>query len=101
MSDVLFLSLLVGFIDGDGCIRKQTNRNDCFIQLKGHSAWLSLFQAFEVRLNTIYNSTTNSAKINNAGYAYFGISNSKALELKKVIEYNQLPVLNRKWNKLV
>lgn len=86
--DQLFC-VMIGFIDGDGCIRYQTGRKDCHLSVKCHSSWQdTLSYLFE-----------KQCRINNAGYAYLCITDNTLLrEIKrKAIEF-KLPYLERKWN---
>lgn len=90
----LLLSLIIGFIDGDGCI---SNKNKSFsLTVKCHSSWIEILDFFAKKINP-----TSQAKINNAGYAYFTISNVESLkEIKrKALEF-RLPILSRKWDKI-
>lgn len=82
--------LSIGFIDGDGCIKYQTKRTDCILQIKCHSSWEKL-------LIELY----GNCKINRSGYASTTITNNEILrDLKKFsLEYN-LPIMERKWSKI-
>lgn len=88
----LLLSLIIGFVDGDGYI---ANKKSSFcLSVKCHSSWLSNLDMFAKKINV--NST---AKINKAGYAVFSITNIQSLQdLKKQAIKYKLPILNRKWN---
>ncbi len=88
----LITALMIGFIDGDGCIRP---KNKSFsLSVKCHSSWLDILSFFAKEINK-----TSNAKINNAGYAYFTITNHSSLkELKKKVLVMKLPVLKRKWD---
>jgi hypothetical protein len=102
MSDNLFLSLLIGFIDGDGCIKVQHKRTDCRIQIKIHSNWLDLCLLFKEKLEIIFNSTSGNPKINSGGYTFWSIcSHSVVCGLKKKVIELQLDVMNRKWDKII
>jgi hypothetical protein len=98
----LKLSLIVGFIDGDGCIGKQSYREDNILSLKCHSSWLD---NIDIMAREIYSLSdmpyTCRTKINKRGYARVAIANNEVLmNLKrKVLELN-LPVLKRKWDKI-
>ncbi len=88
----LVYSLLAGFIDGDGRIANQTNRNDFFLSIKNHSSWISILKEF----NTLI-CQENFCKIDSQGYAVLTITNTKYLkELKRKILDLNLPILNRK-----
>lgn len=90
----LFLSLVAGFIDGDGCIA--VKNNSFSLTVKCHSSWLENLDKFAKFINA-----TTNAKINNAGYAYFTICNIQSLQsLKKDVLRLKLPILERKWNKI-
>jgi len=99
--DNLFISLVIGIIDGDGNISHQTRREDCFIRIKCHKTWLDNLQKISNRLAKILSLKPNIAEINKQGYANIYFSNSIIVKFikKKVIELN-LPVLKRKWNKI-
>lgn len=90
----LLISLLAGFIDGDGRISHPFNRKDFFLTIKNHSSWISILQEFNSLI-----CKENFCRINSSGYAVLNITNSEYLkELKrKVIKLN-IPILPRKWN---
>lgn len=90
----LFLSLLIGFIDGDGCMDLRSIKIEC------HASWINWFEMCYDRLSVIFESTSKP-KINNRGYALYRINHSQILsKLKSHIKTNNLPVLNRKWHKV-
>ena len=102
----LFLSFFIGFVDGDGCINKQSGRQDSILRVKVHSSWQSTLQDW---VNMLYSFVTIETKhwvvpqviINNQGYAQFSIANSDVLKfLKEATIRLQLPVLERKWNRI-
>lgn len=90
----LLLSLIIGFIDGDGCIAQ---KNKAFsLTVKCHGSWLGILDKFAKEINLETN-----ARINAAGYAYFSVSNVPALQsLKKEAIRLKLPILKRKWDKI-
>jgi hypothetical protein len=95
------LSLLIGFIDGDGCIKKQTNRPDSVIQIKLHKNWEPILSEIEEFLFKYFDCKHNKklTKINNSGYASLVLSNQKIVKgLKAFVIKNNLSVLERKWN---
>jgi hypothetical protein len=94
----LFLSWLVGFIDGDGHIRKQYNRDDSIIIIKLHSSWISVLNKIHTKLEKIYNIKMTPPKINNSGYSYLAIANSIAVNgLKNFALGSNINFLKRKW----
>jgi hypothetical protein len=76
MTDDQFLSFLCGYIDGDGCISKQSDgiytkkdgtiskykRNDFLLQVKCHSSWIYLITNFGQRLCKIFDKNENLSK---------------------------------------
>lgn len=100
-NDDLFVSMLIGFIDGDGCIQKQHKREDCKIVIKLYKSWLSVLQYMANRIYSVFEIEPPEARINNCGYASICISNFSILRyLKKKTTELDLPVLERKWNKI-
>lgn len=108
-SNKQFISFFIGFIDGDGCIKKQTDRNDCLLSIKIHKNWKKLLNHIINKIYRIYKiKKFNSCirinkfvKINNQGYAITNIANAQILVgLKKFIKKYRLDVLKRKWNKI-
>lgn len=92
----LLLSLICGFIDGDGCIKYQFKRKDFVLTIKCHASWLNILNQF----GKILGDETH-CKLNSAGYAVLNITNTKLLkQLKlKVLSLN-LPLLTRKWDRI-
>lgn len=78
------MCFLIGLIDGDGSI---TNKKKCYIT--AHKSWFNFYNNFKIGKNYIYDN--NIRYFINTTYLY---------ELKKIIYKYDLPVLNRKWNKL-
>lgn len=96
-----FLSFLIGFIDGDGCIRKQHNRQDCTLAIKCHNSWKPVLLEFEERLYNICKISKKRVltKTNNAGFAFVCFSDHKVLNfLKNKTKELNLPILQRKWS---
>lgn len=98
----LLLSLLIGFIDGDGYIANQTGRKDFFIKIENHGAWLEFLTNFALLLQSEFQINKIALpKINKRGYANFVISNNRIIHsLVDHIEKNNLPILKRKWSKI-
>lgn len=88
------LALLAGFIDGDGCIKHQTNRNDFLLTIKCHSSWEHILKEFNSLICDF-----NFTKINNQGYAVLSITNTEYLQkLKEKILPLNIPIMKRKWD---
>lgn len=93
-SDDLKYALLAGFIDGDGCIKHQTNRDSFLLQIKNHSSWESILREFNSLI-----SDKDFTKINSSGYATLIISNTEDLKrLKEKILRLNIPIMLRKWD---
>ena len=92
----LFLCLLAGLIDGDGNISNFSGRKDAFIRIKQEKSWLPILKEFAK-----YFKEEDRVKINKQGYAEVEITGfPKIRELKKkLLEYN-LPLMDRKWDKI-
>jgi hypothetical protein len=101
MSEDLYLSMLAGFIDGDGCIKNQTNRKDVILMIKIHSSWLGWLAELGERVTSQLGFSVPMPKINNAGYTSWFISNNLFIrKMKKEVLRLGLPVLLRKWDKI-
>ena len=93
------ICLIVGFIDGDGCIMKQSNgRKDAFLRVKVHSFWLSFLNYMRETVINLTGVESPKAKINNFGYAELNICNQIPLrKLRDFVFEKKLPALIRKW----
>lgn len=89
-------ALFIGFIDGDGSINKQSNRDDHCLQIKCHAAWLDNLTLFSKQFLQ-----RDQAYLNKLGYAVLHIGTKKVLQdLKQFATIHNLPKLERKWNKI-
>lgn len=120
LSKEQFISLLIGYIDGDGCIYNLTGvakryvskktgklieyeRNDFNIQIKCHSAWFDFLCQLEVELYKHLGKELSKSKvsINKEGYAFWRIQDNKVIrEIKKELQNLGIPCMARKWNKI-
>lgn len=101
MNNNLFISLLCGFIDGDGCIAKVYKRQDSVLRIKIHSSWIIFLESIKIKLEKILQVKVNSPKIINSGYALLSITNIQTLRLlKNEIKKLNIPYLERKWNNI-
>lgn len=102
--DDLFLSFLIGFIDGDGCISKQSGgRKDSSIQIKCHESWRGflgdmlrrVYKLSETNMKTKMNLTKDKK------YCIMNLSNYKVIHMlkNKTVDLD-LPVLKRKWDNI-
>ncbi len=103
LDDDLFLSLIAGFIDGDGCVSKLKNRKHVNLKIHIHSSWLDFLILLENRIYKILNFKKDKtfSRIGKDGYANCNLTNNTVLvALKnKLIQLN-IPLLERKWSKI-
>tara|TARA_Y100000310_G_scaffold338605_1_gene428687 strand:+ start:4221 stop:4991 length:771 start_codon:yes stop_codon:yes gene_type:complete len=101
LKDDLFVSLIIGFIDGDGSIGFQYGRKDCLLRVKVHKSWLPVLNRMAKKVYKLSNTNGVKPHINNSGYAEWSISNHIILKWLKFQAISmKLPVLNRKWGKI-
>jgi hypothetical protein len=102
LSDDKFISLMAGFIDGDGYVGYQSQRSTVLIRIKLHSSWLSILEYMVRRIYKIFNENfTGEVKLNNAGYVEVSISNFKLIKkFKEFILQNNIYTMSRKWGKI-
>lgn len=99
--DNSFISFVIGYIDGDGCIGNQTNRKDCYIRFHCHKNWKNNIQYISNRICKLSNTKSQKCIIGNDGYTRLIFTNFKIVKFlkKKAVEL-KLPFLKRKWNKI-
>jgi hypothetical protein len=98
-NDDLFLSFLIGFIDGDGTIKKKKNVEEYSLAIKLHSSWYDNLSFFQKQISKI----TDSKRVclYKYKYAIYIINDFKILKLLKTkINKLCLPILQRKWDKI-
>lgn len=89
--------VIVGFIDGDGCVSFQTGRNYTRIAIKCHVAWLPILQLFS---DTLHSGTSPKAHVTSEGYAIVNIC-QKQIVTELGERASTLPALRRKWDKVI
>lgn len=95
----LLISLIVGFIDGDGCINS-LKRGDYQINIKCHSSWLNNLTFIGLIVSRLAGTPEIEAQISR-GYALLSICNFQTIKfLKNKVKELSLPVLLRKWNRI-
>jgi len=100
-NDKLLLSLMIGFIDGDGSIKNQTGRKDFRLNIKCHKSWK---ENLEYILNTIIRITGVDCKTvvkhtKCRRYSLINVTNSTALKkLKQEMLKLKIPYMKRKWD---
>ena len=115
-NDDLLFSLIIGFIDGDGCVCKNKKWNSHRISVIGYHAWLSNFEYMEDNLRRIVGSKQQrSAKIRDHWVklpqnkekkkfrlASFYISDRPTLlAIQQKAEELKLPYMKRKLGKII
>jgi hypothetical protein len=100
-NDNLFISLFIGFVDGDGSISNIFKRKDSHILIKVYKTWINNLNYFSRRVSSLCNVRIIHTKINKKGYACISFSNSTLIKYlkRKEIELG-LPVLSRKWDRV-
>ena len=101
-TDEQFLSVLIGFIDGDGCIFVKNKKTKyAIITICCHSSWGDILTYFSVRINDIYQKGLLKEYSNKRGYRVVDINRTAIIHgLKNFAIKNNLPVMPRKWDKI-
>jgi len=101
ITDDQWISLFIGFVDGDGCIyRTKTGYNKINIQI--HPSWKNNLEFLNKRIHDILNQSSRAKVLNiNNGTVALCISKESTIQclLECVQRYN-LPILTRKWSKI-
>jgi hypothetical protein len=97
----LFLSFLIGLIDGDGCIHKKKN-NTVVIQVCCHKNWGDFFAALKEKIESIFNLTVRVSPPNRKDNCIILIMHKFPIlrELKKCAIKLNLPIMKRKWDNI-
>lgn len=84
--------LSIGFIDGDGSIKKVSKRRHSSLYIKCHNSWLN---------NLTFMFPQGRTKINSKGYAETSITNTTILKRMKIKAQSlHLPLMSRKWDRV-
>ena len=98
------LSLIIGYIDGDGCISMISPAPNLkyIIRINTHISWKHNLLFINNFIHKKYNCLqTNNVNTTKRGFTDLSISKQKLLKyMKHFIEQNNLPVLSRKWDVL-
>ena len=100
------IAFIIGFIDGDGCIKKRTDSDLYNITIKLHKSWENNLNFMVEKLYTFFNVTkiphTITVKDKDREYVEIVFGNSIVLNgLMDFIQQHNLPVIRRKWNKIL
>lgn len=99
----LIFSLIIGFIDGDGCINKVYKRQDCNLRIHLHKSWLDNLIFMEDFIYRYFKRKKERrlSKIGNDGYSLLSISDNEIINnLKKECIRLCLPIMDRKWKRI-
>jgi len=108
----LMLSMLIGLIDGDGCIYHTKDCNAAYMRLMCHDSWLGIYRKFNAFLiNNFKNNGVDPrcyvrcfdrvVDLVNRRYLDFGIYDNYLLKsMKREAIRMNLPIMSRKWNKV-
>jgi len=88
-----FISFLVGFIDGDGCISK----NGGYAKVENHPSWAPFHQKCIDFLHFYGYSVNMKVNYSKRGYASFSILSQGIRKIKQKILSINIPHLERKW----
>lgn len=93
----LLVSMLIGMIDGDGCIILNPSKKSAQIHITCHESWEDFYTSLFIYLNL----PLTKRKINNTNCFRFSIGQKFFIEkiYKKIIEFD-LYKMKRKWNKI-
>lgn len=101
--DKLILSLIIGFIDGDGSFRYPKKHTGCNLTIKLHKTWFDTLRWMEESIykKLGFKKDRILTRINNQGYAELVISRNIILyKLKQEGLKMGLPWLDRKWRNI-
>lgn len=106
MTDDLFISFLIGFIDGDGCITEANpyNGNTYTIHIAVHRSWHEFFVKLRDRLVVIFEENIPDIKYHNNthdGTVKLSITRFSIVQrIKEWADKLSLWYLDRKWSKI-
>ena len=90
----LFLALIIGYIDGDGGVAKDTKT----IKLSADYSWRPTMEYIKLFLCEKYSLTLSNIRTSTAGLAVWDINKTCCNHLKKAAISMKLPTLQRKWD---
>ena len=102
-TDKLF-SLIIGYIDGDGCVRKKKNSNNYVIQIENHKCWAEFNTYIKNHLFVIFNEAPKNNLIHyrkNRNTCSISITQNDLIrKIKTKIKELDLPYMERKWDQI-
>lgn len=101
LSEDRLLAMLIGYLDGDGCISRRKEARACCIYVGCHSSWIDNMLHFCERLISISGIQCQKPYIDNKGYVRWCIGKSELCRYLKLFAIeNSLPIMNRKWDRV-
>lgn len=95
-SNYLLKSMFIGFVDGDGTIGYQYGRTSTLLRIKCHKSWLYWLKDIKHKLSL------QCAEPYVKEYCLWNIGTTDILkDFKQHALKHRLPILKRKWNKIV
>ena len=93
-----YLSFIIGFIDGDGCIEVRNNKMSQ-LKIECHGSWFNNLVIISEFLQNNYNIPSRTI-ITNRGYTLWKITSHKnGVALRNLVRNLNIPYLKRKWDK--
>ncbi|WP_280499367.1 hypothetical protein [Nocardia cyriacigeorgica] len=98
----LLTAWLIGYIDGDGHIKRQTGRQTAVLDTVAHLSWKPLLEEIAEKLGIGYvNERLGHADYPGRRYAAFRCArHNQIADLKRFAMQHSLPILTRKWDKV-
>ena len=96
LSEDELVYVLVGFIDGDGCIQRGTKGRGTAITILNHTAWGSTLGCMSAAAHAKVGETAPRPYVNSAGFAVVHICKSETVRFLKCMA-GTVPAMQRKW----
>jgi hypothetical protein len=93
------LSVLIGFFDGDGGMQK-SGSGSFFGSIRCSASWLPIFEKWKNTLLPLIGDGSEP-KLDAKGSAKWVLSGSQMRKMKQHAENHNLPVMERKWDKVI
>jgi len=104
LSEDKLFSLIIGYIDGDGCVRKKKNSNNYVIQIENHKCWAEFNKHIETFLFNTFNENRKNTSMRyrkNRNTCSISITQNNLIrKIKTKIKELDLPYMKRKWNQI-
>lgn len=100
--DNLLRAWFIGYVDGDGHIKRQTGRQTAILDTVAHLSWKPFLEELVARLGFGYvNERTGHARYPDRRYVAIRCARHNQIAgLKRFATEHQLPILTRKWDRV-